>query len=308
MYKVLIASPVKQIPEILKEFLLSIENLKTEGISVSYVFADDNDEPVSSQLLAEFSKTHKACTVIKSSDIVKSASHYTENHNWNYNLIDRIADIKNFLIDFAVKTDCTHIFFIDSDIVLNPETLLQLLSDKVNIVSNVFWTRFSKWDQPYPQVWLMDHSACFDPRDPRTKNRIFREASKNKFIEELRVPGIYKIGGLGACTLISRDVLQSGVNFSRLYNVSFWGEDRAFCIRATAHNFSLYVDTHYPAYHIYRREYLSGIESYRKNGYDFSFNPEKLTFKEHLKAFGEKTKRNIRLFIWEIFYKNKKGA
>jgi len=55
--------------------------------------------------------------------------------------------------------------------------------------------------------------------------------------------------------LIHRDVIASGVNYSPLYNVSFsnW-EDRAFCIRAAAYGYKIYMDTHYPATHLYREE------------------------------------------------------
>jgi hypothetical protein len=67
---------------------------------------------------------------------------------------------------------------------------------------------------------------------------------------------------LGACTLISSKALKAGVNFSEIKNVSFWGEDRHFCIRASALGFSLFVDTRLPAYHIYREKDLDGAAAY----------------------------------------------
>jgi hypothetical protein len=66
--------------------------------------------------------------------------------------------------------------------------------------------------------------------------------------------------------LISRKALVAGVSFAEIKNLSFWGEDRHFCIRAAALGFSLYVDTHFPAYHIYRESELSGIASYKTKG------------------------------------------
>ena len=77
------------------------------------------------------------------------------------------------------------------------------------------------------------------------------------------------MGGLGACTLISCHALAQGVSFSLLDNVSFWGEDRHFCIRAKALNLDLYIDTVYPAYHIDRKEYLVGANDFIKNGFSF---------------------------------------
>src|SRR5690606_16148011 len=54
------------------------------------------------------------------------------------------------------------------------------------------------------------------------------------------------------------------VSFSEIKNLSFWGEDRHFCIRAAALGLSLYVDTNYPAYHIYRESDLEGVWKYKE--------------------------------------------
>jgi hypothetical protein len=64
----------------------------------------------------------------------------------------------------------------------------------------------------------------------------------------------------GACTLIKRKVLEAGVNWNPVNNVSFskW-EDRAFCIRAAVHGFEIWLDSHYPARHLYRD---SEVEKY----------------------------------------------
>ena len=80
------------------------------------------------------------------------------------------------------------------------------------------------------------------------------------FISQLKSPGIYEVGGLGACTLISRKALDSGVNFNPISNLSFWGEDRHFCIRSVVLGYKLYVDTHLPAFHMYRESDLKEAE------------------------------------------------
>ena len=38
-------------------------------------------------------------------------------------------------------------------------------------------------------------------------------------------------------------------------NLALLGEDRHFCVRAGALGYTLYFDTVYPVYHIYREEY-----------------------------------------------------
>ncbi len=73
------------------------------------------------------------------------------------------------------------------------------------------------------------------------------------------------MGGVGACTLITKSALSKGVNFKRIKNVTFWGEDIHFCIRAAVLGIPRFVDTHYPAYHIYRESDLAGVEDFKKN-------------------------------------------
>ncbi len=67
-----------------------------------------------------------------------------------------------------------------------------------------------------------------------------------------------------------------------LDNVSFWGEDRHFCIRARALNIDLFVDTVFPAYHIYRKELLAGVDWYLKNGFDPNSSVYKMVTKANI--------------------------
>lgn len=85
-----------------------------------------------------------------------------------------------------------------------------------------------------------------------------------EFLQQLKRPGTYKVGGLGACTLISRRALDIGVSFKEIYNLGLIGEDRHFCVRAAALGLELYADTHYPPFHIYRESELTGLDEYKQ--------------------------------------------
>jgi len=62
--------------------------------------------------------------------------------------------------------------------------------------------------------------------------------------------------------LISRAALIKGVSFKPIKNLTIHGEDRFFCIRAAVLGIDLFVDTYYPAYHIYREKDLDGVQDY----------------------------------------------
>lgn len=259
MKRVLIGSPIHQEPKILSYYLSSLQDLNTEGIEVSYCFVDDNRSVESKDLLKAFKQEHSV-------KILKSYHKDTyirteETHIWKEELIWKVADFKNQIIQEALKGKYDYLLFVDSDLVLHPQTLQALIKSKRDIISEVFWTKWDLNSIPLPQVWVKDQYTLFhQKRGERIDQQEAQKRAMN-FLKQLRKPGVYEVGGLGALTLISQKALEAGANFKEIKNVSFNGEDRHFCIRAMALGFSLYVDTHYPATHLYRS---SDIEKLNK--------------------------------------------
>ncbi|MGL5415435.1 MAG: glycosyltransferase [Clostridium sp.] len=263
--KVLISSSICQEKNILNEFLKSLKELDSEGLSIGYCFIDDNKESEATEILENFRKEVCDVVLLETNNLVKESEYICDEytHRWNENLIERVAYLKNKIIKYFLSSDYDYIFFIDSDIILHPLALKSLIISQKDIISNIFWTKWSPESNELPQVWLKDEYTLYNHSSLKYLTQDEINSEIQKFLDKLRKPGIYKVGGLGACTLIKRKVLEKGVNFDEIYNISFFGEDRYFCIRAVALGFDLYVDTHYPAYHIYRREYLNGIENYK---------------------------------------------
>ncbi|UHA76032.1 hypothetical protein KIK04_12425 [Paenibacillus sp. 481] len=249
--RVLIGSPVHQRPEILQEFLTSLANLQADDVEIHYFFIDDNIISESSDLLRRFAQRNK---------VYHMPSYYADEykcdadkHHWKEELIWKVAHFKNDIIQFSITNNYDYLFLIDSDLVLNPATLLQLIKAQKDIVSNIFWTQWSEADSiELPQVWLKDFYTLYESTRIEKLDKESVISRTNQFISMLRIPGTYRVGGLGACTLISKDALLKGVNFSEIKNLSIRGEDRHFCIRAEALGIELFVDTHFPAFHIYR--------------------------------------------------------
>ncbi|MFZ5647341.1 MAG: glycosyltransferase [Bacillota bacterium] len=260
MKKILIASPVKQKTEILKEFLWSLEQLDKKGLTVNYAFIDDNEG--GSVLLREFASGRDNVTVLPGN----SPDPYicTENtHHWQENLIWKVAGYKDRFIQLAGEGGFDFLFLVDSDLVLHPKTLVHLADLGKDIVSEVYWTRWEPDMIPLPQVWAGDQYRLHHKRrgEHLDDNEIGRRQAE--FLEMLRKPGTYRVGGLGACTLISRKAISMGISFSEIYNLDLIGEDRHFCVRAAALGLNLYADTHYPPYHIYRESELAGLHYYK---------------------------------------------
>lgn len=259
--KLLVGSPVYQKPEILEVFLKSLKNLNRETISIDYMFIDDNIDKKSTQLLAAFER-EESRVIIR---LGKEQGVYLcneESHHWDDNLMLKVANYKNSIINYAIENNYDYLFFVDSDLILHPNLIEHLKTENKDIVSEIFWSQWHK-DRPLePNVWLFDEYDLVPKKLGENLSEKEMELRQIKFLNKLRIPGLYEVGGLGACTLISRSALIEGVNFNSIKNLTIHGEDRFFCIRAAVLGIDLFVDTYYPAYHIYREEDLNGVEDY----------------------------------------------
>jgi len=265
--RVLIGTPVKQKPEILKEFLQSLEELHYERYTADYCFIDDNDNPESSQILTDFLGRHpENCTLIRNGAAPSEEYICNEQtHYWSEAIIWKVAAFKDHIIEYALYKNYDYLFLIDSDIVLNPKTLDHLVTLEKDIISNIFWTQWHPESPKLPQVWYYDEYKQYYLHSPRES--ISQEEGLKRmqaFVNLMATPGTYEVGGLGACTLISKNALEEGINFKKIKNITFWGEDRHFCVRAAALGIPLFVDTHYPAFHIYRLSDLENVAQYKE--------------------------------------------
>ncbi|WP_240414452.1 tetratricopeptide repeat protein [Paenibacillus periandrae] len=265
MKRVLMGSPIRQTPAILEQFLLSLTELTQSSTMVDYIFVDDNVETLSSQMLSDFCETTGRGVIIRPA--IQTNEEYQRNeftHYWKESQIWKVAAMKDDIIERARNAEYDGLFLVDSDLVLHPQTLEQLIQADKPIVSCIFWTSWQPDTLEMPQVWLQDEYTQYR-RDRREEVEGQEQFLRMKrFFAQLRVPGLYEVGGLGACTWISKQALQAGVSFAEIKSISFWGEDRHFCIRADALGLGMFVETTYPAYHIYRESDLAGVAAYKQ--------------------------------------------
>ena len=249
--------PVRQNKEILAEFL-SLDSLETIGLELQFVFVDDYNEH---DLLNRFAQERDNVKILPGS---ADGTYYRDEttHYWREELIWKLAVYKDRFIELAGNGDYDYLFLVDSDLYLHPNTLQHLAALEKDIVAEVFWTKWHPDSPPLPQVWVADHYRLYDmERDEKlTEEEIISRTTK--FLTMLSVPGTYKVGMLGACTLLSRQALRRGISFQAISNLGLWGEDRHFCVRAAAIGLELYADTHYPPF-IYRESELVALREYK---------------------------------------------
>lgn len=215
--KILIAAPLRQRPEIFREYQSSLDRLELpDGVTADRFFVV-NDCP---GIIPE----------IRNADyIVNDSEDVTiyHNHIWTADLVSKMSVMRNQTIQRALDGGYDFLLSADTDLVLHPQTLKVLLESGKDIVSELFWT--NGWSN----AWLYDQA--------------------DGYRSEWETPGLYNVGGSGALILISRKVLERGVDYTPIPNLkkTVFGEDRHFCIRAVCNGFSIWADSHVPPIHLY---------------------------------------------------------
>lgn len=227
--RILIGAPVRQDHETFYKYLKALNRLETDGLEVDFFFILHNSER-----LKRFLKPDQ-CAIYKSDSIYRRDG---LTHHWtNKNLLD-VIEMKNYLLSRTVEYNYDYFFLVDSDLILNPDTLQRLISRNKKIIAQCFWTKWTPDQDEQPNAWQYD----------------FYSFNTSNEYEDWKFPQVVPVGGSGACILIHRSVIESGVNYTPIPNVSFsiW-EDRAFCIRAAVKGYEIYLDTTSPPDHLYRK-------------------------------------------------------
>jgi len=254
--KILVASVTNRSPEVIKPHIDSILGLEAPPeTELSLAYISDSAPPETERLLAA-AGARVAAASPKPADALYEVSE--ETHAWNLSTFAWLAAEKQRLLDLAVEEDYDAIFFVDSDLVLGPETLSSLLATEREIVSAVFWTSWQREAPPQPQVWLT-HPYGFKGRS----GNLLLEP--HEFLRRLSHRELLEVGGLGACTLIRTSVLDR-VRYAPLLDGlpsgGMWqGEDRSFCIRAARHHIPLWACAWSDIHHAYRP---SDVRSYEE--------------------------------------------
>ena len=164
------------------------------------------------------------------------------------------------------------------------------MAQNQHFIFTIFWTLFFGEIIYKPNAWDY-HSWSY-----KNSESILKLAKK----------GTYKVGGGGACTLLSREILLKGLSFDRLPSLAYQGEDRHFCTRAQALGYDVKVDNHFPAYHIFLNEQCNEAKQWYTDGAQPEFFNKWLDTKwkqNVIKSFERKDKNfifKLKRFQYEI--------
>ncbi len=238
MKRILITAPLRQDPRFFDEYHKSVMKLIVpKGYKIDTYYVINNCD----EILPHLHPFDKYIICDNPNEYVKTAG----DHVWQDENVRRVAMFRNMTIEYALLGGFDYWFSVDTDIVLHPMTLQALLDADKDICSEIFWSK-DPGGYEWCNAWMRDRYSGTEP--------------------QFKTPGLYQVGMTGACTLVKRKVLEAGVNYDFLPNLTIWGEDRHFCIRAAAHRFEMWEDTHYPATHLFTENDYKAYMARKENG------------------------------------------
>lgn len=186
------------------------------------------------------------CTVLPAPERPAEAGYLVgaDTHHWQIATFEHLARCKQLLLDHAAQEGYSHVFLVDSDLLLEPTTLQVLHSCQVPVVSGVFWTQWDPGSPPLPQCWLAH---------PYGLEGLGMQGWE--YMQELQGHQLVRVLGGGACCLIDTKILQNVGYHPRLTlpMEGMWqGEDRTFAILCQHAHVRQYADAWPRIYHAYR--------------------------------------------------------
>ena len=208
MEKILIGTPIyEKDQQFLEGFLDSIKNQSKKS---DLIFADN-------------SKNNNLYIKLKQEKLIVIKTKHQGNK------YEDVFQSRKKIVEYFLKKDYTHLFWVDSDIILQKDTLSTFLNSKKEIVSGVYLSLFN-----YNGLKLIHPVAYKLTHDKNLRLPLqLPEVKKNSIIEVHSV-------GFGCC-LIKREVLEK-INLRRIPKTTST-EDVLFCHDSRKKGYKTFLNT-----------------------------------------------------------------
>ncbi|MBD1371567.1 glycosyltransferase [Hazenella sp. IB182357] len=187
--RLLIASVIKGHLELIKESILSLIELETEGIEIEYLFINEAQDIQIDRLLGSIYHTLKNVYIMK------------------YDVSDkRRQQLHEQILQYAREKKYDQLFLVEPNLTFHPTTLKQLMRVGKDAIGPIIWK--NKLEPKQPNV--MGHGL---------------KLNDIKFNEQLKRAGVYPVRGISSCILLSKTALESDIMPSSIEDQEFLCHD-----------------------------------------------------------------------------------
>jgi hypothetical protein len=223
---------------------------------VHYVFAADfQPDQADAEIVLREWVTQRNGEVLRGvpSALGDFTDQHPQAHQWSGSAMARVGQNKNKIIRRALELKADAVWFLDADVIADRTTLASLVACEKPIVCGNYWTVWGK--PPGETQQIFSGPICWLQHPYSLAGRGMEDW---EFRAKLIRREVVQVWGQGACSLIDRKVLEAGINFDYLPDVSrdglMGGEDRHLCIRAERSHIPMIADNWPDQFHIYRPE------------------------------------------------------
>lgn len=238
-FKILCGGPISEDKDV---YAAHIAALLNQGRELYYKGIDNSPEPLSAPLgFADVQWRRET-----------SLGEYKQGRiRFNRERLRKMGEWREEMRIAAVDGGYDYLFMVDSDLVLGPDTLQQLLDANKDYIAGLIWTdlrpgRRHQW----PNCWRVDDNKNHRGHVASLPEGLYRSDYDEEFMAKLRSGGIYEVGLTGACCLIAKKALPV-VNYSP-YQGSI-GDDEWLTISARKAGIPLFIHADVKIEHRRRR-------------------------------------------------------
>lgn len=225
--RVLIGCPVRNRGWVLPRYLRCLRDLDYPQELIQYAFVVNNSSDDTLRILQEFAGQVTSPVIIA----IKDMDHPKSSERGAYN-IRNLVTLRNILLSLFLASGCSHLFSVDSDILVSPESLPRLMCLNLPVVSFLVRNDLHLGDYGY-------YNIC------RLENGHYRPLTN--FPRDYVIP----VDCTGAGYLIQRWVIEDkGVR----YHLHLQGEDAGFCDDARSKGIGLWCHTGIECRHLMKPE------------------------------------------------------
>ncbi|WP_413987577.1 glycosyltransferase [Paenibacillus polymyxa] len=236
------ASPIRNRAWILPLYLEHIKNIEYPKNKIELLFVVNDSQDESFNLLTEFKKNHLEYINIRIEIYNRNAPVDKRDLNIRNNFIyTHLSKLRNYIMS---KTKTDYLMFIDTDILVQPDIINNLLKSDKDIISGLIWNgHIVRPEKPYlfPNIMRINNKGYFE--------HIVTNQVKNA--PSLPSSSLIRVDLTGAVIMLSRKVFKS-----IKYGFHPQGEDAHFCKMAQEKGFELFCDLGTFSHHIMSPEYL----------------------------------------------------
>ena len=211
--RILCGGPVSEDASV---FEAHIASLKTQCLPLHYKGIDNSPVPLA--------KPEGVLSVEWRQE--PSLGEYKQQHvRWDKPRFRLLSKLREEMRVAARDGGYDYLFMVDSDLILNPDTLGLLLESGKDFIAGMFWTRFRPDSRRiWVNVWNLDGKK----QVPLSKG----------MAAQLHFGGVHQVDITGACSLLSRRAIE---NLSYRARTGIWSEDICMVMSAREAGIPLFV-------------------------------------------------------------------